>query len=300
MKKTLFMMALAATALFTTVACGSDDDDNSTSNDNGVTLTNPQYKNDAIKFEIPNVETTLPGGQPIRLKKLELTESGRFLATYQRIEADGSRTTRGESLLEYIYGLFSKDANGYTLTNFGHVSFEHDGSNYMLTLIPTGGQQISFEVKKLATIPASQMTDYLCRTWTITNTRIRGTINNVTIAKDFAGKCNMTELIAYAKEKGMKITEEPSADKSIIDGVTFTSSGSYIINYSSNKTDVGTWKWTQQSTGSGSLSYDWDGNHMGFDAIQHTAVVTFSSNNCQMALPISDKSSTLEVVYTLK
>jgi len=299
MKKIMMMMALAAIALFSVTACGDDDDDNGGTKKSAVTLSTPKYKNDAIKVKVPNVETTLDG-KAIRLKQLELTEGGRYLLAYEQLEENGSRMTRADALTEYLMGFFEKDGDGYKLVKFGHIAFSIEGNHYMLTLIPTGGKEIQTEVTKLATIPASELTNYLCRTWTITNTRIQGNTGDVKVAKDFPGKCDMSELIAYAESKGITVKEKPDASKTIVDGVTFTASQSYIVNYTSGATDVGTWHWTQQSTGTGNLAYDWDGNHMGFEAIQHTGVVTFEGSQCKLALPISDNSMTLEVVYTMQ
>jgi hypothetical protein len=299
MKKIFMMMALAATALFTVTACGGDDDDdNGVSNNNtAITLPTPKYKNDAIKFSVPNAEVTLDG-KAVKLKQLELTESGRFMLTYET--TDAARETRGTSLTEYLMGLFTKDGDGYKLANFGYIKFQaKNGNNYLLTIIPTGGTSFDIDVVKLDPLAPSALNDYLCRTWNITNTRIIGNINNVNVAKDFTGRCNMADIIEYVENKGIVIKEKPDPDKTIIDGITFTYSKSYIINYTSGKADVGTWRWTQQLVGSGALAYDWDGNHMGFEPIKHTAVVTFEGNQCKMQLPVSDANYSVELVYTI-
>ena len=299
MKKIILMMALAATALFTVTACGDDDDDKGGGNnqESTVTLPVPKYKNDAAKFKVPSTEIKFKG-ENIKVETIELTESGRYLVTYQKSKA-ASRETRAVPELVYQMGLFTKEGDGkYTLTDFARIIIEKDGNKYMLTLIPAGEDGVEVEVTKLATIAASELTDYICRTWNITNTRIQGNADGVNVAKDFPGSCNMNELVSYARSKGVTIKEDPDPN-TVVEGVTFSSSSSYIINYLNGKKDVGTWRWTKQSTGTGEIAYDWDGNHMGFEAIKHTGVVTFDGSRCKLALPVSDGSATLEVVYTL-
>lgn len=297
MKKIFLMMALAATTLFVATACGDDDDKDGSSSSNSITLTAPPYKNDAVKLEMNDAEITFEG-EPVKLERLELTESGKYLLSYRKPGAT-ARETRAGSLTDYMMGRFTKQGDQYILTGFGHITFSVSGQKYMVTLVPTGGTEIVVEAVKLSAVAPSTLTDYLCRTWTIVNTRVWGTIDGIKVAKDFSGKCNMEELIEYGRSKGLKIADEPTKG-SIIDGITFTSSKTFVINYANGNLDVGSWRWVQQLTGSGEVSYDWDGNHMGFEAIKHNGVVTFEGRQCKLALPIGDSSTTIEVVFTLE
>ena len=298
--KKLYLLALLALTSLAFTSCGDDDDDNNNPANSQITLKTPAFKDVAAKYILQSpVSVILENGKHVLLKKLEITESGNYLISYE--DLDLSRSTRaGNPLLEYLTGIVKVMPDGsLQLTGFGSIYISINGSNYHLTLIPTGDGQIEFDVVKADLVPTSDLTNYLCRTWTVENTRVRGVIDGATVARDFPGTCNINDLIAYAKERGAKIDDEVAAN-TIVNGVTFTSSGTYFINYANGKFDVGEWHWTYQTTGSGKLAYSWDDSSMGTSLESGDASVDFvEGTKCKLTLAASIPGSTVEVVYTM-
>ena len=305
MKKFFYLMALLAVPALTFIACGDDDDDNNNGNNTPITLVNPPYQDDAVKLDL-KIPTEVPlNGHNVRLKRLELTESGQYLLTYTEQEIVTSRT-RGDDLIEslqYLMGIFTKNADGsFTLTGFGDIHIEMFGNGILLHIYPNGQSGldgIEVECTMLDPVPASELTSYLCRTWTIEKTQLRGVINGVSVGKEWSGKCNMNEVVEYAKGKGATITDNPKPN-TIINGVTFTYAGSYLIGYANGTYDVGTWRWTNQLTGYGSLNYAWDSPLMGSSMESGKATVSFvEGTKCKLTLEANIPNSTVELIYTM-
>lgn len=296
MKKIYFLALLAVTSLAFT-SCGDDDDDN-TATSKTITLPTPQFKDDAVKLEVLSAPEINLNGRQVKLKKIEITESGKYLLSYEDVEK--SRTRAGNPLLDYFMGLVKKNSDGsYELVGFASIYISINGQSYHVTLIPTGSEQIDVDVRKLDNIASDDLTGYLCRTWTVENTRVRGTIDGVKVAKDFPGECNVNELVEYAQSKGANITDQLKPNK-IVQGITFTTSGTYLINYKNASYDVGTWWWTSKQTGGGSVSYDWEQEAMGSSLESGTASIDFvEGTKCKLTLQANITNATVELVYTL-
>jgi hypothetical protein len=299
MKKMFYLMALLAITPLSFTSCSSDDDDdNNEQKPKEITLNTPAHKDDAVKFALPTPKEATVKNKKVLLYSLELTESGQYLLAFD--EHAAARQTRATAPLSYLMGTYSKLADGsFQLNDFARLVVTHEGSTYVITLIPTGGEGIDYEVVKTNNIGGSEMTNYLCRTWTVTNTRLRGTINGANVAKDFKGTLNVNDIMAYAKSKGANISEELAAN-TIVDGVTFTSSSTYAINYKNGKYDVGTWNWVKQETGTGEISYKWNDKSMGNSLENGQAYITLEGNNCKLTLPAKVSGSNIEMVCTMQ
>jgi hypothetical protein len=297
MKKHIFWMAFFAILSFTFISCGDDND--SSESKSTVSLSEPKYKSDATKLIIPDNSIDINGEVKGNVKEIELTASGKYIASFEPEEFSPAKTRAGE-MLNYIIGQFTKNADGsYELNGFGNITIHSKGASVSITLTPTGGKAVTLDVTVADKVKSSDITNYLCRTWTIENTRLHGTINGLKVAKDFPGKCNLFEVIEYAREKGAKIIDQVS-DNCVIEDVIFTWSKSYIINYSDGQIDVGSWQWTSTDTDKGSFNYSWNSPYMGNSFETGTGMVEFAGNKCKLTLPTKITESNLEVVYTLK
>ena len=302
MKKFFRLMAWLAIAPLALASCESDDGDGCASSSSDITLQTPPYKEQAAKFSIPSGVGCILNGKTVTLTEVEFTESGNYLITYvDEMYAPATRAA-AESLEEYLTGKFSIDSNGtYVLNGFAHIAVTVSGTKYSITISPVDGSgSVDVDVVKLDDVATSELTGYLCRTWTIENTRLRGTVGSgVNVARDFPGTCDINALIDYANDKGANIKDKVEAN-TVVDGITFTSAGTYLINYANGKKDVGTWKWTSQSTGMGMISYSWNSDDMGTSLDSGRGTVEFTGGNkCKLTLPAAVEGSSIEVVYTM-
>lgn len=284
----LLMMALIAIAPIAFTSCG-DDEEGSNKDDNNVTLKTPAFKKDAAKY---NIKPTVIAEKHIVAQSIELTESGHYIIIGTPIS--GSANTRAGGEEEYLTGNYTKSGEGYQLGDFGWIAIE---SETMMTIIPTGGNSIEVSYTKQSQQSSATMTDYLCRTWTVQKTQLRMKVNGATVGREFQGECNMNEIIAYAKDNGANIKDELKPN-TIITGVTFTTSGTFMITYKNGKIDAGTWSWSSMSNGE--ISYKWNSSDMGYSIEIGKAAVGFSGNNCRFGLYGKVNGEEMELTFTLK
>lgn len=299
MKKHFFLMALMAIAPLALISCGDDDDESAESTPK-VNLSTPAYKDNAAKFTIDNVPTKL-NGKDILLTGLEFTESGYYLITYR--EAAAATRTDNFDLSYYMSKYIMSSESDYTLSDFGHVKIAGKSGNNYLLLVKSAGEE-EFEVPATpwnGNVKPGTETDYLCRTWTITNTRLMGTVMNngktIKLGRDFPGECDLNQIIDYAKEQGANITDYID-DNSIVKGVTFTEKGTYLLNFNRSTYDVGEWRWTDMTKGL--LSYTWNNpTEMGNPLESGIAQVAFANNECKLTLKSTVSEFDLEMICTM-
>lgn len=289
MKKLFFaLIALLATAPIALTSCNNDDEENGEKP--SVTLTTPPHKADAAKFTL-KTPLKIPG-KDMKVERIELSESGHYFITYTK--ASSGAKTRGDGDSEYLKGLYKKIGGGFELIDFGTILLESDD---VMVITPTGGSGLSVSYVKGSKTTTSEMTDYLCRTWTVTKTQLRFKVNGATVGREFQGACNMNEIIDYAKENGAKIKDDLKPN-TIITSITFTDSGSFIIDYKNGKFDVGTWNWANIS--SGGINYKWDSADMGYSIEIGQAVAAFSGNTCLFGIKGKANNEDFEIVFTLQ
>lgn len=290
MKKYFYLLALVLAPLFF-ISCSDDEGDGGS-----VSLKAPKYADDAIKFEIPGSGLTLPikGGSPVVVKAIELTEDGQYLITYDMSALTVKEQTRSKlsDAIGYLMGNFTKQGATYVLESLGTLDIAtKDGKNYTLSLIPEGEAEaivsnafaIIFDL-----FPGSkQLTEYLCRTWTIKSYQVRGEINGTKLAREWNGTCNLRTVAEYANDKGANIELGDLNGKEVIEGIFFTKGHTFQINYkNTDKKDVGEWAWTSinANENSGKIGYVWNGDDMGNDILCGLAAVEFSGNTCKLHL----------------
>ncbi len=294
MKKYFFLLALVLAPL-AFISC-SDDDENGTSS---VTLKTPKTPEDAIKLDLPEKPTlkvVLDGKEKtIKVVGLELTEDANYLLSFIDEETLSVRgETRGNlnEAVSYLMGNFTKDGAKYVLNQLGTLEYEtKDGKSYTLSLIPDG-QTEAIVTNAVAIIfdlfPGSkQLTDYLCRTWTIKSYQVRGEVNGTKLARDWNGTCDLRKVAEYANDKGADIDLGDLNGKEVIEGIFFTKGHTFQINYkNTSKKDVGEWAWTSinANSNSGNIGYIWNGDDMGNDILCGVASVEFSGNTCKLHL----------------
>ncbi|MBQ9356774.1 MAG: hypothetical protein IJT98_05750 [Prevotella sp.] len=294
MKKYLFALsALLLTATFGLVACGEDDDQNELASKlAAITLKSPSHSVDAklIKFIGTKV------GDKI-IESIELTESGKYLVTYREENA----ATRGLSDLLYLFGTYTGSGTSFQLSGFGNISISGDNVNANVTLT-VGSVEVTVPVTISMAEAESLMATYLCRTWTVTNTRLRyPTSSGAVLAKDFPGECNLKTLVDFAREY-VDIKDSFNPDK-IVKGVTFTTIKSFLINYADDTYDVGSWSWDGTPSvelQTASMTYHWNSDDMGASFMNGKAGLEFAGNTCKLSLKADISGKQIEVVWTMQ
>ena len=293
MRNSLLLMVLTAMTL-TLASCSKDDDnDNGKPNDtHAQTIPAPPYKDDAVKLSLPDNNISV-GGLRANVTALELGEGGTYIVTYTLVA-----TTRAADGTSYKTGKYTKSNDSYNLSGFATVTINgKSGSTYTIVVKTTDG--VSTELNATAAtggVATGAMTDNLCRTWTIENTRLTMEVEGITAGRDFPGTCNLNALIAYAKDRGMKINDEVE-ENSVVTGITFSRAGTFLINYMNGKNDVGKWNWASQA--SGTISYGWNDPDMGNSLENGEATVAFDGSKCKLTLGATIDGHKLQAIYTL-
>ncbi len=291
-------MALVAVPLLL-ISCGDDDETEGNQSTPTVNLPVPNHKNDAVKFTVDNAAARV-NGKLVTITGVEFTESGNYIMTYREAAA----TRDGSFNLGYYMGtyLLSGDSE-YKLSDFGTIIIKgKSGNDYVLLIRPASEDEFETPATKWNDIAAGTETDYLCREWTVTNTRIIGTVKTngkeVKLGRDFPGKCDLNQLIDYAIENGANITDHID-DNSIIQGINFTQAGTYCIRFNRSTYDVGTWRWSDMTKGT--LTYTWDDPAvMGNPLESGYAQVAFANNQCKLTLKTIVSEFDIQVIYTLQ
>lgn len=299
MKSNLLFMALTAITL-TLASCSKDDNDNNNSNptpEQPTTIAAPQFKDDAVKLTLPANTFTIDG-KKISVQALELTESGIFIVTYTKVANSRVAVTRDNDIdTDHKIGRFTKSGNSYNLAGYATVTINgKSGTTYNIAVKTTDGA--STELSATATAPRTSdtMTDNLCRTWNIENTRVTIEVDGVTAGRDFPGTCDLNAIIAYAKERGLTITDRVE-DNSIVTGITFTRAGTFLISYRNDDNDLGKWNWASQA--SGTINYGWDDDDMGNSLENGAAAVNFDGSKCRLTLNAALGTYKVQIIYTL-
>jgi len=300
MKKYFFMMALLAIAPLALISCGDDEEDaGSGTSSQTVNLPIPPQKDDAVKFTINEAKAKV-NGKMVTITGIELLESGKYLMTYRETAA----TRDGSFNLGYYMSSYLRSGDSeYKLNEFGNIIIKgKSGNEYLLLIRPASEDEFEVPATKWNGVATGKETDYLCREWRVTNTRLMGTVLNngkqVKLGKDFPGECDLNEIIDYAIENGANITDHID-DNSIVKGIYFSQAGTYCISFNRSTYDIGTWRWSDMTKGT--LTYTWDAPEvMGNPLESGYAQVAFANNQCKLTMKTTISEFDLEVIYTLQ
>ncbi len=218
------------------------------------TLETPAFEAEAAKYEISGSS---------EYRSIELTESGNYIiikngnnSRSQKVKVPflGTRVKPTLTRVSYnnnIYGKYTKIGdNTYNLEGFGTVKvLMKEGTAYALEVTPIGGETDTVVASVQNKTPNSDMTNKLCRTWTIEKLYYEYT--------DEEGSYSGT----YTKEDVLnsgdyEVGEWPES-------VVFTKTGTYMVYYIDQTLAVSTWRWYDESKGL--LHYSWDNEFEEFD-----------------------------------
>lgn len=317
MKKYLCLMALAAIAGFGCTSCDKDDDNTS----NHISLKEPSTKNLAARYSI---EQNLAGEQAATatfdnvqavMSEIEVTEDAGILIKYTEDTSDtnasASRSTADAKPKEFwSWYDFTQNGSKLLVNGFGEITIETGNAQAVITLTPEGS---TTPLKVIASISTpkydNELSNYLCRTWTIYSYQILINKNDMQVGKKLEkstdGTCNLKALIDYANNEHGAGIKDDLGEKKIIEGITFTGNDSFIINYKgTDKKDIGYWEWTKFNVKqkSGTIAYSWCDESMGNNLLGGTATASFSDDECELRLDGKEtsKNYTCQVRFKLK
>ena len=264
MKKYLYFLSVLAAALAFT-ACSSDGED--VGAPVAPTLSSSSIKNEPMTLKFKE-------GSPI--KKVVLSETQKAIITvatdkYEAapIQQNAPRRAPGSGEDEYIVGSFKISGSTYTIYN-------EAGDEYCtLVVVSKDGSKASVKVSLKAEstvyegeadvaekIASDEITNILCREWTIATTRLRHK-GGVTGVKQFEkptdNPASLNDILTYAKS--VATINEHFDDDMTITSIDFTSDGTFCIFFKNNKHYIGEWKW--KDSGKGIIKYGWDNENMG-------------------------------------
>jgi len=196
-----------------------------------------------------------------------LTETGK--AIISKAPAQEAPSTRALVYVpDYIYGTYEVEETGTVYTIYDekgkivcHLQLikGDDGLITSTTLYFNSNvtEGVTYQVTVNGKVSDSNLTQDLCRDWTIRYTHITldGAVK-ATKVFEAPDASSFNAFLDYAKEKAPQLKADLPADMSITD-IMFTQSGSFIILFKNGKIFVGNWNWKNEKAGE--LGYSWDG-----------------------------------------
>ena len=278
------MLMLFATIGFT--ACGDDEE--------SLPPLNPTFEAVSGKY------TVTTSGSPY--ESIELTVSGNYIITtdgtlaYAAAAPQAEKAIRSTSLLYnpaakiqtrgtnyngIIYGRYTElGDNRFSLEGFGtlEIVYGEDGTQVVgFELTPDGEGPVSLSVSKETTMPDSDATAKLCRTWRVDKVRYVYSDGDHTL-EDFTVSAD------DYKEYGDYFDGFPTE-------VLFSQSGTYMVYYTDGTLGISSWKW--KSEADLTFYYAWDNQWYEEDF----ASVSFSGNTATIYEVYEDYGET-EETYT--
>lgn len=212
----------------------------------------------------------VPTDSSLPLQFVELTEAGKYVIC--EIGSDKHRT--------YSTGDYTINSDGeYVLGQDATLTFSQKGSPVDFTLKKKDGKVITGKADPVKSKYTSTNAVKLCRTWTITKTRISIT-DGATANADFTG-CNLGEIEEFARKQGIGIKKDLTGIS--VSSITLTPSGTAIVLYSTGAFDIAYCDLT--AIEKGQLKYSWpDASSMGYEFTSGTGTVDFQGENCILSV----------------
>ena len=258
-----FLSVLAISLAF--AACSSDGED--VGEPEAPTLSSSSIKSEPLTLKFKE-------GSPI--KKAVLSETQKAIIAVEPgkddvvpVQQNAPRHAPRSGEEEYIVGTFKLSGSTYTIYN-------EEGEEYCtLVVVSKDGSKASVKVSLKAEdtvyegeadvaqkIASDEITNILCREWTIATTRLRHK-GGVTGVKQFEkptdNPASLNDILTYAKSVAT-INEHFDEDMTIT-SIDFTSDGTFCIFFKNNEHYIGEWKW--EDSGKGIIKYGWDNENMG-------------------------------------
>jgi len=248
MKKFYYLIVLAFALPF--FASCHQDDNNSADTPEVKTL---ELQDKAITLTFDQADSPY--------QEVVLTETGKAIIT---VAARANTPATRALLPEYIYGTYTVkgdiytiyDENGMFVCHLQTIANDDSIATVKLYFNSSVSEGVTYAVEAIGKVSDSNLTQDLCRDWTIRYTHITldgdAKASKVFEAPDAA---SFNAIFEYAKTKA-NINETLPEDMAITD-IIFTQSGTFVILFKNGKIFVGNWNWKNEKTGE--LGYSWDG-----------------------------------------
>lgn len=301
MKKFFLMVALAATALFTTTACGEEDEVKTSNSgetaDTLVVLSKPRFKNYARVVDFIDAND-------YGIKQVRFMESGGYMVARKPGETE-ARATRASDFSNCIFefGKYKYDEGIYKFENGMVFTFAEKSNNiYDVTITWPEGTSITtlgtFNTSDAVT-PGVMTDNLISRIWTVEKVRVIGVVDGIKLAKDFWGPINLADVKAWYEEKFGTLKDQFAAN-TIIEGIYFDGNGLFAINYKNRTDDIGRWRWSNMEDGK--LIYNWTNPEVAISLFSGDATVEFTQDpeTCKMTLKGNVNNYDLEFQFMMK
>lgn len=308
---TMVVMAVAFGVLNS--SCSSDGD--------GGTLSEPEYSDVSAKYNI---------GSSSPYSSIELTESGHYVVTLNSAQAKTRASeeedntlptlfvanaqeafTRGTNYGNVIYGKYTKNEDGsFQLEGFGTVVIsQSSGTYYSLNITLDNGTTLNYPATKTVQQEGKTKTIQLCRSWKIRQLNLvatmegYGTVYNGSVQNGDLPRL-MKNMLQHAWELDGNSGSMPEYyinkidnTYSIVESITFTQTGTYLVLYEGDKLGVATWTW--QNIDTGLLHYSWDYTNMSSQVLSGDVSISIQGNRCVMKEKSSSNNVDFLMTYTL-
>jgi hypothetical protein len=226
----------------------------------------PAYADDAKKLSLQTPIVFETGSEQITFDEIELCESGDYVirATILPLSVAKQKATRVDSdadfrpVTDYFTGSFTRlSANSYKLNELDatmQCTPSAAGESYDVSYTSSVGNFESVAQLKKGATSSARLTN-LCRTWDITNCHVGMTVTGKDIEDaTFTGKLNLGLLSSHIRKN---VNVDYYYDSTwMIDEVIITKAGSLYFIFDNGSTFVGTWSWTDETTGRFRLAWD--------------------------------------------
>ena len=291
-------------------ACSSSDDDDEPGSSG--TLETPKYESVSAKYIISDLESDI--------QSVELTESGNYVIVRRGYELDvkgaqtaqvqtiplffGRHATTRASVPQIIEGKYTKISDTeFDLIGYGHITVTGAADNAVaLVITPNSGTAFTLHAARTEQKSNSDLTNKLCRTWTISSLRLQISVGNEEILNS---EHKITELSKFKEDyisvvkkmyskQGYSLSDEEAramANEMFADDfddedtftpsrVIFTKAGSYMVQYTNGELALSTWSWLDESKGI--IRYSWNYEDLEDEYMGGNVYVSF--RGAQMAI----------------
>lgn len=308
-------VAMAMFVMGMATACSSDDDD--------ASLDTPEFEESAAKYVIEDnaspyssIELTASGNyliqqtgysaaKPARVPAAGATNKASLIASALKGHFAGLGTVHGtRSYSEILYGKYTKTGDDtYYLEGFGTMTITSDasGNAYSLVITPNGGAAKEYTAKKQNADLNSDMSNKLCRTWSLVKFRMYMRYEGETLFDETDATLEglVKKIYNSLKKKFPEMSEDEFDFDMEVDAmpeqVIFTKSGTYVVYYTNSELAVSTWKWGDESKGI--LRYSWNPDSFDDEYESGDVKVEFKGGQLHITEEETEYNQTIGVGY---